>query len=201
MSAAMNGMAVHGGYIPFGGTFLTFSDYSRNALRMAALMELRVHLRLHPRFDRPRRGRADPPGGGAHSKPAAHSQHAGLAALRRGGNRRRLAGRHRAGQRPELPRADPPGAAGPAPPAGADRGHPARRLRAAGCCPRGPDPDRHRFGSGSRGRRRGCADGTGSRRARRFDAVPDAVRRPRTPPGGSPCCRLPSPAALPSRPV
>ncbi len=41
MSAAMNGMALHGGYIPFGGTFLTFSDYSRNALRMAALMELR----------------------------------------------------------------------------------------------------------------------------------------------------------------
>jgi len=41
MSAAMNGMAAHGGYIPFGGTFLTFSDYSRNALRMAALMELR----------------------------------------------------------------------------------------------------------------------------------------------------------------
>jgi transketolase len=42
MSAAMNGMALHGGYIPFGGTFLTFSDYSRNALRMAALMEIRV---------------------------------------------------------------------------------------------------------------------------------------------------------------
>ncbi|MEQ1801218.1 MAG: transketolase [Gammaproteobacteria bacterium] len=42
MSAAMNGIALHGGYIPFGGTFLTFSDYSRNALRMAALMELRV---------------------------------------------------------------------------------------------------------------------------------------------------------------
>ncbi len=42
MSAAMNGIALHGGYIPFGGTFLTFSDYSRNALRMAALMEVRA---------------------------------------------------------------------------------------------------------------------------------------------------------------
>jgi transketolase len=42
MSAAINGMALHGGFIPFGGTFLTFSDYSRNALRMAALMEQRV---------------------------------------------------------------------------------------------------------------------------------------------------------------
>jgi transketolase len=41
MSAIMNGMALHGGYIPFGATFLTFSDYSRNALRMAALMKIR----------------------------------------------------------------------------------------------------------------------------------------------------------------
>ncbi|MCL4720708.1 MAG: transketolase, partial [Gammaproteobacteria bacterium] len=42
MAAAMNGMALHGGVIPFGGTFLTFSDYARNALRMAALMEVRA---------------------------------------------------------------------------------------------------------------------------------------------------------------
>ena len=41
MSAIMNGIALHGGYIPFGATFLTFSDYSRNALRMAALMRIR----------------------------------------------------------------------------------------------------------------------------------------------------------------
>lgn len=41
MSAMMNGVALHGGYIPFGATFLTFSDYSRNAIRMAALMKLR----------------------------------------------------------------------------------------------------------------------------------------------------------------
>ncbi|MFM2344089.1 MAG: hypothetical protein RLZZ210_699 [Pseudomonadota bacterium] len=41
MSAMMNGMSLYGGYIPFGGTFLTFSDYSRNALRMAALMRIR----------------------------------------------------------------------------------------------------------------------------------------------------------------
>jgi transketolase len=42
MSAIMNGVALHGGYIPFGATFLTFSDYSRNAIRMAALMQLRT---------------------------------------------------------------------------------------------------------------------------------------------------------------
>ena len=41
MSAIMNGITLHGGLIPYGGTFLTFSDYSRNALRMAALMKIR----------------------------------------------------------------------------------------------------------------------------------------------------------------
>ncbi len=41
MSAIMNGLALHGGFIPYGATFLTFSDYSRNALRMAALMQIR----------------------------------------------------------------------------------------------------------------------------------------------------------------
>ena len=48
MAAIMNGVALHGGYIPYGGTFLTFSDYSRNAIRMAALMNLRVvHVFTH----------------------------------------------------------------------------------------------------------------------------------------------------------
>jgi transketolase len=41
MAAIMSGIALHGGYIPFGGTFLIFSDYARNAIRMAALMRLR----------------------------------------------------------------------------------------------------------------------------------------------------------------
>jgi len=48
MSAIANGIALHGGFIPFTGTFLTFSDYSRNALRMAALMKQRViHVFTH----------------------------------------------------------------------------------------------------------------------------------------------------------
>jgi transketolase len=42
MSAVMNGIAAHGGFIPYGGTFLTFSDYARNAVRMACLMRIRV---------------------------------------------------------------------------------------------------------------------------------------------------------------
>ncbi|MBF6631525.1 MAG: transketolase [Comamonas sp.] len=48
MAAIMNGVALHGGYIPYGGTFMTFSDYSRNAIRMAALMKQRViHVFTH----------------------------------------------------------------------------------------------------------------------------------------------------------
>jgi transketolase len=48
MAALMNGIALHGGFIPYGGTFLVFSDYSRNALRMAALMKQRViHVLTH----------------------------------------------------------------------------------------------------------------------------------------------------------
>ena len=42
MSAILNGIAAHGGFIPYGGTFLTFSDYARNAVRMSALMRLGV---------------------------------------------------------------------------------------------------------------------------------------------------------------
>ncbi len=42
MSAILNGVVCHGGFIPYGGTFLTFSDYARNAVRMSALMRLRV---------------------------------------------------------------------------------------------------------------------------------------------------------------
>jgi transketolase len=44
MCAIMNGIALHGGFVPYGGTFLVFSDYARNAVRMAALMKQRVVL-------------------------------------------------------------------------------------------------------------------------------------------------------------
>ena len=48
MAAVMNGVALHGGWMPYGATFLTFSDYSRNAIRMAALMKQRViHVFTH----------------------------------------------------------------------------------------------------------------------------------------------------------
>ncbi len=44
MTAIMNGLALHGGFIPYGGTFLVFSDYARNAVRLACLMQVRVIL-------------------------------------------------------------------------------------------------------------------------------------------------------------
>ena len=48
MAAAMNGVALHGGFIPYGGTFLSFADYSRPAIRLAALMRIRViHVMTH----------------------------------------------------------------------------------------------------------------------------------------------------------
>lgn len=48
MAAAMNGVALHGGFVPYGGTFLAFSDYSRPAIRLAALMGVRViHIMTH----------------------------------------------------------------------------------------------------------------------------------------------------------
>lgn len=48
MAAAMNGMALHGGLIPYGGTFMVFSDYSRPSIRLAALMGIRVvHVLTH----------------------------------------------------------------------------------------------------------------------------------------------------------
>ncbi len=62
MAAAMNGMALHGGVVPYGGTFLIFSDYARNAIRLSALQQVRRVVYVHDaRSDRPRRGRADPP--------------------------------------------------------------------------------------------------------------------------------------------
>ena len=48
MAAAMNGIALHGGFIPYGGTFLAFADYSRPSIRLAALMGIRViHVMTH----------------------------------------------------------------------------------------------------------------------------------------------------------
>ena len=61
MGSAMNGMAMHGGILPVGGTFFVFSDYLRPTLRLASLSKARGRLRVHPRLRRARRGRTHPP--------------------------------------------------------------------------------------------------------------------------------------------
>ncbi len=60
MAAAMNGIALHGGLIPYGGTFLVFTDYARPAIRLSAIMGRTRHLRDDPRLDRPRAKTARP---------------------------------------------------------------------------------------------------------------------------------------------
>ncbi len=49
MGAAVNGMAAHGGMLPFSATFFTFSDYMKPAIRLGALSRLKVVLRIHAR--------------------------------------------------------------------------------------------------------------------------------------------------------
>ena len=65
MGGIANGIAYHGGFIPYDATFLTFSDYMRGAVRLSALVGLHViHVWTHDSVG-PRRGRPDPPAGGA----------------------------------------------------------------------------------------------------------------------------------------
>ena len=104
MAAVMNGVALHGGFIPYGGTFLTFSDYSRNAIRMAALMKQRViHVFTHDSH-RPRRGRPDAPERRARGQPAPDPGPGRLAPGRHRRDRRRL-GRARCDNRAPAERA------------------------------------------------------------------------------------------------
>jgi transketolase len=71
MAAIMNGMALHGGLLPFGGTFLMFSEYCAQCPAHGGADEAARDPRVHARFDRPRRRRPDPPAGGA-DRDAAH---------------------------------------------------------------------------------------------------------------------------------
>ena len=91
MAAAMNGMALHGGIVPYSGTFLVFSDYCRPAIRLAALMGQRViHVMTHE-LDRARRGRTDASTGRTSCRVACDPQSQGLAAVRHRRNHRVLA--------------------------------------------------------------------------------------------------------------
>ncbi len=76
MAAIMNGMAAHGGVIPYGGTFLVFSDYARNALAHGGADRPAQHLRADARLDRSRRGRPHAPADRAPREPAPDAEHA-----------------------------------------------------------------------------------------------------------------------------
>ena len=70
MGTIVNGMAMHGGVIPYGATFFVFTDYMRPALRLASHHGEPLHLRVHARQHRPRRGRSNAPARRALDEPA-----------------------------------------------------------------------------------------------------------------------------------
>ena len=74
MTAVMNGIALHGGFLPYGGTFLVFSDYARNGVRLAALMKHACRARLYSRLGRSRGGRPHAPADRAPDEPSGHAE-------------------------------------------------------------------------------------------------------------------------------
>jgi transketolase len=177
MAAIMNGIALHGGHIPFGGTFLTFSDYSRNAIRMAALMNLRViHVFTHDSI-------------GLGEDGPTHQSIEHVSSLRLIPNldvwRPCDTVETAVAWKLALERRGAPTAVAPEPAVRAaqrcaDRGDRARRL-----CPRRrrrcacAHPHRDRFGSRPRALGEEAAGSRRAADARRFDAVDGGVRPPR----------------------
>ena len=89
MAAAMNGMALHGGVRPYGGTFMVFTDYARPAMRLSALMGRAGRYVMTARLHRPGRGWPDPPAGRASGDAARDAQHAACSARPTRSRRRR----------------------------------------------------------------------------------------------------------------
>ena len=187
MGGIANGIAYHGGLLPYVATFLNFSDYMRGSVRLAALIGAPRRLRLDARLGRPRRGRTDPPAGRALRGAARHAQPDVRAARRpqRGDRARgRLAVEQR--RRPVGARAHAPEAARPAGHrgAGAAEGCRAGRLRARGGARRGRRGRRSPTSSSSRPARSctlamAARDGLTARGhpdARRLDALLGALR-------------------------
>ena len=132
MGAAMNGMALHGGVLPVGGTFFVFSDYLRPTLRLAVAVRGQGHLRVHPRLGRPRRGRPHPP---ADRAPRRRPGHPRLQVIRPADANETAAAWRVAvdARRPHRADPDPPGRAGASPTA--RRGAPARPSCATSTTP------------------------------------------------------------------
>src|SRR5207248_3576996 len=91
MAAAMNGMALHGGVIPYLGTFLVFSDYCRPAIPPRGTNGPARHFRHDARLHRAWRGRPNPSARRTSRRVACDPQIEGVSPLRRGRNRRMLA--------------------------------------------------------------------------------------------------------------
>ena len=184
MAAAMNGMALHGGVIPYGGTFLVFTDYCRPAIRLSALQRARViYVMTHDSIGLGEDGPTHQPIEHLQSL-RAMPQTRRLSPGRRGRDRRMLgagAGERRAvGARADP--AEPDAACGPRPPREFVR---ARRLSAEGGGRRAQgDPRRHRFRGRDRARaprrslkRQGIgADVVSMPCTERFDAQPADYR-------------------------
>ena len=86
MGSIANGMALHGGTIPYTATFLIFSDYMRPPIRLGALHGAARGLHLHPRLDRPGRGRPHASAHRAARRPAGRAQFGGAPTRRRHGD-------------------------------------------------------------------------------------------------------------------
>ena len=177
MAAAMNGMALHGGMIPYGATFLVFTDYARPAIRLSALMGIRViYVMTHDSIGLGEDGPTHQPVEHLAS-PARDAEPERAAARRRGGNGGVLGNGAGLGDRAFGHRAEPPEpTAGPpephrGQPVGAGRVRPGRRRRGAG-----RDPAGDRLGGLDRARGAGDIGGIGPLGRRRLDAVLGGVR-------------------------
>ena len=162
MGGIANGIAYHGGFIPYCGTFLDVQRLHARLGPAGRAVRAPRHLRLDPRLGRARRGRPDPPAGRALRRAAGDPEPVVHPAGRRQRDVGRLGGGDLAPGRTGRAVADPPEAGDAARDgrAGAGRRRPGR-LRPARVerRPRGdrPDPDRHRLGAAARRGGRGVA--------------------------------------------
>jgi transketolase len=177
MAAAMNGLAVHGGLVPYGGTFLVFSDYCRPALRLSALMGLRViYVMTHDSIGLGEDGPTHQPIEHLASLRAIPPQ--GVPSSRCGGDGGMLGTGARVPAHALGAGADAAGGAGAA--ARSRGGQPLRARRL--CAGRGrrraaPEPHRHRIGGRGRDVGTRAAPGPRHRRGGGIDAVLGAFRR------------------------
>jgi hypothetical protein len=198
MAAAMNGMALHGGVIPYGGTFLVFSDYCRPAIRLSALQNARViYVMTHDSIGLGEDGPTHQPIEHLQSlrlipnlevyRPADAVETAECWAIALAARARVLACRGRTCARcgPKRRR---------------ENLSRARRLPAARARGRAQgDPDRHRLRGRDRARRRRAARRRGRRRRRRVDAEPTRFDAQDAEPIAKTSCRRLEPRADPAR--